>query len=62
LYVAPAVFADVTDDMAINKDEIFGLFVIVSSFYDDFEALERASKTVFGLGAAFFARDITHAL
>lgn len=62
LYIAPTVFADVSDDMAIVQEEIFGPFVVIASFKDEAEAIHRANSTIFGLGAAVFTQDITRAL
>jgi aldehyde dehydrogenase (NAD(P)+) len=61
-YVAPTVFADVTDSMTIVQDEIFGPFVVIAPFREEAEAIERANSTVFGLGASVFTRDISRAL
>ncbi|RJE22482.1 Aldehyde dehydrogenase [Aspergillus sclerotialis] len=62
LYIAPTVFTDVTDDMAIAQEEVFGPFVVVSPFREEGEVIERANNTIFGLGAAIFTQDISRAL
>ena len=61
-YVAPTVFADVTDSMAIVQDEVFGPFVVIAPFHEESEAIKRANSTVFGLGASVFTKDISRAL
>ncbi|KAF1816868.1 retinal dehydrogenase 2 [Eremomyces bilateralis CBS 781.70] len=58
-FIEPTVFTNVTDDMKIYRDEIFGPFVVISSFKTEEEALERANDTTYGLGSAVFTRDIT---
>jgi betaine-aldehyde dehydrogenase len=60
-FVEPTVFADVTDEMTIARDEIFGPVLSVLSFRDEDEVLARANATPFGLSAAVFTRDIKRA-
>lgn len=60
-WVAPTVFADVTDDMTIAKEEIFGPVLSVLKFEDEAEAVTRANASEFGLSAGVFTRDITRA-
>ena len=50
-YVRPTVFADVTRDMAIVKEEIFGPVLVIQTYGDVDEAVEIANDTVYGLGA-----------
>jgi betaine-aldehyde dehydrogenase len=51
-WVPPTVFADVTDGMAIARDEIFGPVMAVLDFDTEDEALARANATDYGLAAA----------
>ncbi len=60
-WVAPTLFADVTDDMTIAKEEIFGPVLSVLKFEDEDEAVARGNATEFGLSAGVFTRDITRA-
>ena len=55
------VFADVTDDMTIAREEIFGPVMSVLSFKNEEEAVARANDTTFGLAAGVFTRDLTRA-
>jgi len=60
-FVQPTVFADVKDNMAIAKDEIFGPVMSIMPFKDLDEVIKRANATPYGLGAAVFTKDITRA-
>lgn len=60
-YIEPTVFADVTDDMRIAREEIFGPVMCVLSFSEESEAIARANDTEFGLSAGVFTKDLTRA-
>jgi len=60
-WITPAVFADVTDDMTIAREEIFGPVMCVLEFEDEAEVMERANATEYGLSAGVFTRDLTRA-
>ncbi|MCV6823006.1 MULTISPECIES: betaine-aldehyde dehydrogenase [Halocynthiibacter] len=60
-FIAPTVFADVTDDMTIAREEIFGPVMAVLGFDTEVEALTRANATEFGLSAGVFTKDISRA-
>lgn len=60
-YIEPTVFADVTDDMRIAREEIFGPVMSVLSFSEESEAIARANDTEFGLSAGVFTKDLTRA-
>jgi aldehyde dehydrogenase (NAD+) len=57
-FVAPTVFADVKDEMKIAEEEIFGPVMSILKFKDMDELVDRANKTVYGLAAAVWTRDI----
>ncbi|MCX7276056.1 MAG: betaine-aldehyde dehydrogenase [Burkholderiales bacterium] len=56
-FVAPTIFADCTDNMAIVQEEIFGPVMAVLVFDDEAEVVCRANATRFGLAAGVFTRD-----
>lgn len=60
-FLEPTVFADVTDDMTIARDEIFGPVMSVLDFENEEEVVARANDTVFGLAAGVFTADLTRA-
>ena len=57
-YLEPTVFADVTDDMTIAREEIFGPVMAVLDFDTEDEAIARANATEYGLSAGVFTRDL----
>ena len=60
-FIEPTVFSDVTDDMTIAQEEIFGPVLSVLSFETEEEAIIRGNDTQFGLSAGVFTRDISRA-
>lgn len=60
-FVQPTVFADVTDEMVIARDEIFGPVMAVLDFDDEAEVLARANASEYGLAAGVFTRDMARA-
>jgi len=61
-FVQPTVFSDVTDDMKICKEEIFGPVQVIQKFKTMDEVLERANNNSYGLAAAVFTKDIGNAV
>ena len=60
-YMQPTVFADVTDDMVISREEIFGPVMAVLDFEDEDDVITRANDTEFGLAAGVFTNDLSRA-
>ncbi|NQY67891.1 MAG: aldehyde dehydrogenase family protein [Flavobacteriales bacterium] len=56
-YVSPTIFADVTNDMAIAQEEIFGPVLSMIKYSSIDEAVEIANDTPFGLASAVWAGD-----
>ena len=58
-YLEPTVFADVKDNMTIQKEEIFGPVMAVLDFETEEEAITRANATEFGLSAGVFTSNLS---
>src|SRR5580698_187488 len=61
-FVEPTVFSDVQDNMTIAREEIFGPVMSIIRFKNLDEVIDRANKTVYGLAAGVWTRDISKAL
>ncbi|MFF0891070.1 aldehyde dehydrogenase family protein [Streptomyces sp. NPDC003456] len=61
-FVSPTVFADVTEDMTVAQEEIFGPVLSVLAYEDEEDALRIANGTVYGLAGAVWAGDEAEAV
>ncbi|KAK0180239.1 hypothetical protein PV327_005904 [Microctonus hyperodae] len=61
-YIKPTVFSNVTDDMVIAKEEIFGPVQQILKYENFDDVIKRANNTTYGLGAGIITNDINKAL
>ncbi|KAF2018280.1 aldehyde dehydrogenase [Aaosphaeria arxii CBS 175.79] len=60
-FIEPTVFTDVTENMKIFQEEVFGPFVVITPFKTEEEAVRLANNSCYGLGAALFTQDVERA-
>src|ERR1043165_7169209 len=60
-FVKPTIFDDVSSDMRIAREEIFGPVLAAIRFKDADDAIAKGNATVYGLAAAVWTRDISKA-
>jgi aldehyde dehydrogenase (NAD+) len=61
LYLAPALVMNVTPEMEIVREEVFGPVLTASAFTDDRDAIAQANATPYGLVAGVWTRDLSRA-
>ena len=61
-FIKPTVFTDVTNDMAIAQEEIFGPVLTAIRFTDEDEALQIANDIPYGLTGYVWTNDLSRAL
>lgn len=60
-YFQPTVVGNVTTEMSIFKEEVFGPLIGITTFNDEEEAVELSNKSLFGLGVTIFTEDFEKA-
>ena len=59
-YVRPTVFADVTNQMTVAQEEIFGPVLVMIGYDDEEEAIEIANDSPYGLAGYIQSGDLDH--
>ena len=57
-FIEPTILTNVTDDMRVFREEIFGPVAPLFKFKTEEEAIKMANDTEFGLASYFYSRDI----
>ena len=60
-YIQPTLFGDVSNDMRVAREEIFGPVLVAIPFADEDEAVAIANDTPYGLGSGIFTTDLCKA-
>jgi len=60
-FIEPTIFGDVTSNMKIVKEEIFGPVVVMTAFDTEAEVVKEANSSNYGLASAVFTQNITRA-
>ncbi|MCX8996744.1 aldehyde dehydrogenase family protein [Rhizobiaceae bacterium BDR2-2] len=60
-YIRPTVFGNVSNDMTIAREEIFGPVIAIMPYRDEEEAVAIANDTVYGLASYVQSKDRDHA-
>lgn len=60
-YVKPTVLVDVTNDMEIAREEVFGPVLVIIGYETEDDAIEIANDTQYGLGGYVHSQNIEHA-
>jgi aldehyde dehydrogenase (NAD+) len=61
-YIGPTIFKDVPNSSSIAQNEIFGPVVSTESWDEEYEVIEKANDTIYGLAAGIWSSDATKAM
>lgn len=61
-FMKPTLITDVTNDMRVAQEEIFGPVAVVIKFHDEDEVVAMANDSEYGLGGAVWTKDINKAI
>ena len=59
-FMKPTLITDVTNDMRIAQEEIFGPVAVVIKFHDEAEVIRMANQSLYGLGGAVWTKAVSY--
>lgn len=60
-FIQPTIFSNVTPDMRLCRDEVFGPVLAVSAFDTEEQAIQQANESIYGLAASVWSDDLNRA-
>ncbi|KAJ6105041.1 Aldehyde dehydrogenase [Penicillium sp. IBT 16267x] len=61
-FIQPTIFTDVTSDMKIAQEEIFGPVIVIQKFKDEAEAIKIGNDSTYGLAAGVHTKNVNTAI
>jgi gamma-glutamyl-gamma-aminobutyraldehyde dehydrogenase len=61
-FIQPTIFSNVTGNMRISREEVFGPVLAISDFDSEEEAVQQASDSIYGLAASVWSDNPCGAL
>lgn len=62
VFIEPTLITEVTNEMTVAREEIFGPVAVVIKFKDEADVIRMANESEYGLGGGVFTKDINKAL